>query len=59
MVVDGEIVIIREGKPDFQALQERGQVISAKEIERQRRIAPATYVVFDILEKDGTYTFIN
>ena len=32
VVVDGEIVIMREGKPDFQALQER--VISAKEIER-------------------------
>ena len=54
VVVDGEIVILRQGKVDFHSLQERGHVISAREIERQRRETPATYVVFDILEKDGT-----
>ena len=53
IVVDGEIVVMREGKPDFQALLERGQVVSAGGIQRQANQAPATYVVFDILEKDG------
>lgn len=53
LVVDGEIVIMKEGKPDFQTLQERGQVVSAAEIQRQVERAQATYVVFDILEKDG------
>ncbi len=53
LVVDGEIVVMREGKPDFQTLLERGQAVSAREIQRQIQRAPAIYIVFDILEKDG------
>ncbi len=53
IVVDGEIVVMSEGKPDFQSLLERGQAASAGEIQRQTQRAPATYIVFDILEKDG------
>ena len=53
LVVDGEIIVMREGKPDFQALLERGQAVSAREIERRSGQAPATYIVFDVLEKDG------
>jgi DNA ligase D-like protein (predicted ligase)/DNA ligase D-like protein (predicted 3'-phosphoesterase) len=53
LVVDGEIIVMREGKPDFQALLERGQSVLKGEIERQSKNAPAEYVVFDILEKDG------
>ena len=29
IVVDGEIVVMREGKPDFQSLLERGQAVSS------------------------------
>ncbi len=53
IVIDGEIVVMSEGKPDFQALLERGQAVSQSEIQRQTNRAPATYIVFDILEKDG------
>ena len=53
LVVDGEIVVMSEGKPDFQALLERGQSVSTGEIQRQTQRSPATYIVFDILEKDG------
>jgi DNA ligase D-like protein (predicted ligase)/DNA ligase D-like protein (predicted 3'-phosphoesterase) len=53
IVVDGEIVVMREGKPDFQSLLERGQAVSTGEIQRQSSRAPAVYIVFDILEKDG------
>jgi bifunctional non-homologous end joining protein LigD len=53
IVVDGEIVIMREGKPDFQTLLERGQAVSTGEIQRQATRAQATFIVFDILEKDG------
>jgi len=53
LVVDGEIVVMREGKPDFQALLERGKAVSQKEIERRQEQEPATYIVFDVLEKDG------
>ncbi len=53
IVVDGEIVVMREGKPDFQSLLERGQAVSTREIQRQEDRSPAVYIVFDILEKDG------
>ncbi len=53
LVVDGEIVIMKNGKPDFQTLLERGQAVSEREIERQVARAPAVYIVFDVLEKDG------
>ena len=53
LVVDGEIVVMRQGKPDFQALLERGKAVSQREIERRTEEAPATYIVFDVLEKDG------
>ncbi|MCW3995894.1 MAG: non-homologous end-joining DNA ligase [Candidatus Bathyarchaeota archaeon] len=53
IVVDGEIIVMREGTPDFQSLLERGQAVSASEIQRQSTRMPATYIVFDILEKDG------
>ena len=53
VVLDGEIVVMKEGKTDFQALLERGNAISQAEIEAQARRSPAVYVVFDILEKDG------
>jgi DNA ligase D-like protein (predicted ligase)/DNA ligase D-like protein (predicted 3'-phosphoesterase) len=53
IVVDGEIIVMREGKPDFQSLLERGKTISEGEIQRQENRLPAVYIVFDILEKDG------
>jgi DNA ligase D-like protein (predicted ligase)/DNA ligase D-like protein (predicted 3'-phosphoesterase) len=53
VVLDGEIVVMKEGKTDFQALLERGITISPTEIEQQNLRSPAVYVVFDILEKDG------
>jgi bifunctional non-homologous end joining protein LigD len=53
IVVDGEIIVMREGKPDFQSLLERGKAVSDGEIQRQENRLPAVYIVFDILEKDG------
>jgi bifunctional non-homologous end joining protein LigD len=53
IVVDGEIIVMQEGTPDFQSLLERGQAVSSGEIQRQSMRLPAVYIVFDILEKDG------
>jgi DNA ligase D-like protein (predicted ligase)/DNA ligase D-like protein (predicted 3'-phosphoesterase) len=53
VVLDGEIVTMKEGKPDFQSLLERSQVTSPTEIELQAKRTPVVYVVFDILEKGG------
>ena len=52
-VLDGEIVVMKEGKADFQSLLERGKAVSSSGIEIQAKRIPATYIVFDILEKNG------
>lgn len=58
VVLDGEIIVMREGKADFQSLLERNKALSETEIDLQSKRSPAVYVVFDILEKDGK-TLIN
>jgi DNA ligase D-like protein (predicted ligase)/DNA ligase D-like protein (predicted 3'-phosphoesterase) len=52
-VIDGEIVVMNEGKPDFQALAERSKTTSIENIRYVSQASPATYIVFDLLEKDG------
>jgi DNA ligase D-like protein (predicted ligase)/DNA ligase D-like protein (predicted 3'-phosphoesterase) len=51
--LDGEIVLLREGKVDFQAVMTRLQRAGPLDVEYLSRRYPATYVVFDILEKEG------
>jgi DNA ligase D-like protein (predicted ligase)/DNA ligase D-like protein (predicted 3'-phosphoesterase) len=53
VVLDGEIIIIRDGKIDFQSLIKRIQATSPRENEHLSHKFPAIYVVFDLLEKDG------
>jgi DNA ligase D-like protein (predicted ligase)/DNA ligase D-like protein (predicted 3'-phosphoesterase) len=52
-VLDGEIVVMKNGKADFQTLLERSGTSSVRDIEYGSQTSPATYVLFDILEKDG------
>jgi DNA ligase D-like protein (predicted ligase)/DNA ligase D-like protein (predicted 3'-phosphoesterase) len=52
-VLDGEIIILSEGKVDFQALLERRRMPSPKQIWLKTKHLEAVYVVFDILERDG------
>jgi bifunctional non-homologous end joining protein LigD len=52
-VLDGEIVVMKEGKADFQTLLERSKLTSARDIEYMARESPATYIVFDMLEEGG------
>lgn len=52
-VIDGEIVVMKGGKPDFQALAERSKTSSLEIIRYLAKTLPATYIVFDILEKDA------
>ena len=47
-VLDGEIVVMTGGKPDMQALLPRLQATLPRS-----GGAPVTYIVFDILERDG------
>ena len=52
-VLDGEIIVMRDSQTDFQTLIERNKKTSARDIEYMAKKYPATYVVFDILEKNG------
>lgn len=52
-ILDGEIVVMEGGTPDFPLLQERehaGDAFKASLLARQH---PATYVVFDVLYAEG------
>jgi DNA ligase D-like protein (predicted ligase)/DNA ligase D-like protein (predicted 3'-phosphoesterase) len=53
VVLDGEIIVMSDGAPDFQKTVERNQLTSHRDIDFMSKKYPATYVVFDILEKDG------
>ncbi len=48
-VLDGEIVVLREGKPDFGLLLSREQIRAPRKAETAARATPVTYIVFDQL----------
>lgn len=52
-VLDAELVILNNGKPDFNLLQTREQLDKPFTIKLRSEQFPATLFVFDILEKDG------
>lgn len=53
-LLDGEIVAFGEnGQPDFEALQPRMHVSSARQAERLAASTPVTFLVFDVLQLDG------
>lgn len=52
-VLDGEIIIMRNGKVDFQAVLKRIQATTSQEINYLHQKQPALYILFDILEKNG------
>lgn len=54
VVLDGELVALDEhGKPSFERLQSRMNAGSDAAVRRAARAAPVTYVVFDLLHRDG------
>jgi bifunctional non-homologous end joining protein LigD len=53
VVLDGEIIVMKGGRPDFQAVAKRVQASKPRDMELKARETPSTYIVFDILEKDG------
>jgi DNA ligase D-like protein (predicted ligase) len=52
-ILDGEVVVLREGKPDFTALQTREHVGDELRIELLARLIPVTFMAFDLLYLDG------
>lgn len=51
-VLDGEVVVLKNGKPQFDLLQSRNHATSELKIRTSSRTMPATYVVFDQLYQD-------
>jgi bifunctional non-homologous end joining protein LigD len=49
IVLDGEVVVLRRGKPDLRLLLCRNQARASLKIHSLARTFPATYVVFDLL----------
>ena len=52
-LLDGEIVALTGGRPDFEALQPRMHVTSPAQAVRLAEQTPVTYLVFDVLQLDG------
>jgi bifunctional non-homologous end joining protein LigD len=54
-VLDGEIAALDEvGRPSFERLQSRINLASPRDIAAKRTEIPATFLVFDLLYRDGT-----
>ena len=51
-ILDGEMVVFHEGRPDFRRLLSRDQAGAPFKIQLLARSLPATYVVFDLLYED-------
>lgn len=55
LVLDGEIVTLNpQGRPDFGLLQTRMGLTRPGDVQAAQKRAPAHYMVFDVLEVDGT-----
>jgi bifunctional non-homologous end joining protein LigD len=52
-VLDGEIVAFVDGRPSFEALQERMHVRNKAEARRLAEKTPVTFMAFDLLRADG------
>jgi bifunctional non-homologous end joining protein LigD len=54
LVLDGEIVALGEdGRPSFARLQNRMGVVSEETVRQLMRTTPVTYMIFDLLYRDG------
>lgn len=49
IILDGELITLRNGKPSFLELQKRGQLRNEAQIRNIAKTIPVVYVVFDLL----------
>ena len=54
VILDGEIVALDEkGRPSFEEIQQRMGLTAAADIRRQMKEVPVTYMLFDVMWRDG------
>ena len=54
VILDGEIVALDEkGRPSFEEIQQRMGLTAENEIRRKMKEVPVTYMIFDVLWRDG------
>ena len=54
VILDGEVVALDEnGRPSFEQIQQRMGLTSETEVRRKMKVVPVTYMIFDLLWKDG------
>ena len=54
VILDGEIVALDDkGRPSFEEIQQRMGLTAENEIRRKMKEVPVTYMVFDVLWRDG------
>jgi len=51
-VLDGEIVVLKNGKPEFNSLQSREQARSPLYVKSLSQHEPATFIAFDLIYRD-------
>jgi ATP-dependent DNA ligase len=52
-LVDGELIIVQQGRPDLSALLRRHQLVGLAKITQAARFSPVQYVLFDLLYYRG------
>jgi len=52
-ILDGEIVVLKNGKPSFPSVMSRDNLRDASKVENVRNLLPINYMIFDLLHLDG------
>ena len=52
-ILDGELIVMNEGQPDFERVMKRLMTQDPRKVEYLTRTLPVQYVVFDILQHRG------
>lgn len=55
VILDGEMIAFREGKPSFHEVMKRDGIRIAQNVARAVELTPVTYMVFDVLFCDGRW----
>lgn len=53
-ILDGEMVVLVNGKPDFSGILKRDLQVDEIKIQRAAKSLPATFIVFDLLALEGS-----